>query len=277
MTNTPAFEILDCGVDWITATCSDRESGQRLLTKASIWMLEERHSGNEQIPWSRHGYEGFQCGAVEIGSRDDSAIVRLSGPTAYRHWAKVMPYATNVSRIDVQLTARWPNNSTQKIAAHYKSALRAKKCREMKRAVSMYRSDDGSCTLYLGKRQSNKFGRIYEKGKESGLDHYKDAVRYELELKNEHADVFARRAVAAESVLAFCAGCVAVYFAGARIRLPTIENNPSTNIRAPTTKSTNETSLRWLAQQVAPVVQRLLQSVPLSVVLERLGLPSSQE
>lgn len=51
----------------------------------------------------------------------------------------------------------------------------------------MITSHDGPETLYLGKRVSDRFGRIYDKFAESGLRCYQGCLRYELELKNDIA------------------------------------------------------------------------------------------
>lgn len=51
----------------------------------------------------------------------------------------------------------------------------------------MIASQDGPETLYLGRRASDRFGRIYDKFAESSKECYRDCLRYELELKNETA------------------------------------------------------------------------------------------
>jgi DNA relaxase NicK len=266
-------EIVDAGVDWITATCSDQIHGQNLLTRAAVWMMAEKHSGSEQVPWARYGYQGFQCGAVELGSRDDGVVVRLSGPTAWKHWDTVAQTATHISRLDLQMTVRTSRNGSRQISAHYKAAMRAKAQKKIARAVSLFRSDDGSATLYLGKRTSDMFCRIYEKGKESKLDHYKDAIRYEVELKNEQAHQNAKRMLAhgdqRSFAIAFCAG----YLAEARCCPSGLGEVPLSSIRAPTLRGDAQTCLEWLRRQVGPSIASMIECGRLNEVAHALGYP----
>jgi len=273
MTQIHTTEILDAGVDWITATCSDRERGQALLTKAAVWMMTERHGGSEQVVWSRYGYDGFQCGAVQLGSRDDGVLVRLSGPTAWQYWERVMDYATHVSRLDLQMTVRTQSNGARQITSHYKSAMRAKRRKVIRRAVSLYRSDDDSATLYLGKRASDLFCRIYEKGKESKLDHYRDAVRYEVECKNEQAHQTALRLKNSGDQRRYAIGFVSAYLTEARCCPRGLGQVRLSSIRAPTKANDDRSRLLWLAIQVRPVLQRMIESGYLVEVASALGYP----
>ena len=272
MSEANFVEVVDCGVDWITVTCSDSIKAQQLVGLAAIWMQAEKHLGNEQLTWSQYGYEGFHCGQIFLGQRHDGVIVRMSGLAAWSNWKKAVALSTHVSRIDVQVTVRYQRDATQQISAHYKTAMRAKKRGDIKRSVSMFRSDDGSATLYLGKRSSEAFCRIYEKGLESKLDHYQCCVRYEIEFKNDRAGICAQELMAADDELAVSKGIVVSYLDDARICLPWLGKVTLTSIRAPTTKAGDRTSLEWLKSQVGPVIARLLERGHHDAILSSLGV-----
>jgi len=271
MSESNFVEVVDCGVDWITCTCSDSLFAQRLVDRAALWIQDEKHQGNEQLVWSQYGYEGFTCGQVTVGQRHDGVIVRLSGLAAWSHWRQAAELATNVSRIDVQITIRYKRDAAKQISNHYKTAMRSKKRGDIKRAVSLYRSDDGSATLYLGKRSSDKFCRIYEKGIESKLDHYHESVRYEVEFKNKVAMECALYLRNAKDEYRACQSIVAGYLDDCRISSPGLGDFPLTLIRAPTERGTTQISLQWLESQVRPVVERMLECGKHSEVVEALG------
>ena len=273
--NTPCV-ILDCGVDWITGTNSDRKPAQHLAQKALWIMASELRNGNEKVPWSMSGYHGWKCGGVQFGDRGDSLMVRLSGPTAWWYWKDLYPLFSNVSRIDVQVTVQYERASSWVIAKHYRQAMRYFRLGKAKRTIALYRSSDGSATAYLGRRISDCFGRIYEKGKESKLDHYQNCVRYELELKHDTATRAAKLLYDAEDHQRDSVSLIADWFRDAGVRSPALEVVRLPNIRASRALSTAETRLLWMRSQVRPAVQALLAMLDREQVLEALGLTDSQ-
>jgi len=150
------------------------------------------HSEYFGRPWSCAGYEGFAVAHVQYGVRSDGCILRLGGDAAHSHWQRVFQLARSVTRLDVEATFRVNRDVPQVIHSHYKQLL--KHSRGMKRgpAVSMLVKSDGSRTVYSGRRASNRFGRIYDKGRESGLKQFEGCVRYEMETKGKAAYHHAR-------------------------------------------------------------------------------------
>jgi len=159
----------------------------------------------------------------------------------------------------VQITIRYKRDAASQISNNYKTAMRSKKRGDIKRAVSLFRSDDGSATLYLGKRSSDKFCRIYEKGIESKLDHYEECVRYEVEFKNKCAVEAATFLRDAKNEYEAAKSVVMGYLADCRISPPGLGDVPLTSIRAPTERPTHHSTFQWLNTQVRPVLERVLE------------------
>lgn len=265
-------ELVDHGVDWYTATCNDEKRVTILQDKSALLLMREHAMGNEKRVWSMYGYEGFKCGGIQFGSRHDGTIVRLSGPTAHDNWQPFFKLATNSSRLDLQATFRLKEDTSHAIAKHFRAAMRLYRLGKVRQTVALYRSTDQSATIYLGKRESDRFGRIYQKDRESGLEHYRGCVRYELELKNELAHRTAGAVYSSSSPGQFIYATVRKYFGSAGIRLPSLHENRLALISAYRSRSDRDTRLKWFRESVAPAVRELLDQGCLALIIEALNL-----
>jgi DNA relaxase NicK len=137
------------------------------------------------------GYVGTHCGAVEWGQRDKGAtLVRLIGDQARIHLADVLSLADTVTRVDLAVTWRADPPDPSLGERLYQQAGWYHRDYP-KSALPSCRSDvDGGFTAYLGKRESEYFFRLYNKeaecraiGDTEGIERYKSAWRFELEVK----------------------------------------------------------------------------------------------
>lgn len=137
------------------------------------------------------GYTGTHVGAVEWGRRDENAtIIRLIGNQANVSLADVLSVADQVTRVDIAVT--YSPQRPDPLLAHNSYALA-----EMHHAAhpasalpSKIEDADGGSTCYLGRRESEYFFRLYNKGAEAlakqdkeGIERYRGCWRYELECK----------------------------------------------------------------------------------------------
>lgn len=265
-------ELIDTGVDWYTGTLSDHKRIPKLVRKCALRIDSESAAGNDRRVWSQYGYEGFSCGGIRFGSRPDGFIVQLSGPTAQQHWREYFNICDNTSRIDLQVTVRYHTDTSQKIAQHYKSARRFHARGLTRRRVTILKSTDQSATIYLGSRQSNYFGRVYQKDRESGLDHYQNCVRYEMETKSDGARVLADTLYRHSSAEDAGVSIVTRFLKGSGINLPSLSHHQTALKCISRMRSDNYRRLEWLTLQVQPSVQHLLASGKIELVIEALGL-----
>lgn len=262
---------IDYGIDWITSTGQTTAARRRMYRLGSSLIRSERASGNEQRVWGMAGYEGIKCGSVQLGERHDSTIIRLSSGLAWEHWKKVYHAGEKFSRVDLQVTARMGRTPLSVISGCYHKALRhSKRCRRGP-AVSILRSSNGTATVYLGKRQSMRFSRIYDKGRESGLDHYQGAVRFELETKGALCLPTLRAIASHHRPLLECASIVVDHFRARGISLERFKSDHRA-LSAPRTRSDHVRRLAWLRRQVAPSVKMLVADGHRALILECLGL-----
>lgn len=235
-------------------------------------LLDHEHkAGNDIAPWNCLGFEGLHAGGVGFGDVDEMSLMRLSGPTAYAHWRRAYELATNVSRIDVQVTVRGTTPPHERVMDHHSEAIERVAQLKRKPAVDLRLSNVKPPTLYLNQRSSTRFGRVYDKGGESRLDHYRNCVRYETQF-NGKAGLYAARYVATHiTEYAACEEMVTGFFAerGLDLGWQRVEPRSLTN---PRRRSDAYRRLSWLRQQVAPCIRSLIEGNMRAETLDALGL-----
>ena len=265
------YHIMECGVDWLTATCEPSEGQTRFNEKAYSLLHNQHGLGEDMKPWSMSGFEGLRSGGVGFAKREGTSMVRLSGHMAFAHWRKFGELATNVSRIDLQVTIRGVSDPPALVLQHHKEALDHVAQWAKPPTVDLRLSNRSSPTLYLGRRVSDRFGRVYDKGNESGETHYQGCVRYEWQFNGKSGWQMSRTILRSGrepvEVIPFVAGqCLR------RGLSPTFTTSAGCLLTSPRKRGTDDDRLEWLARQVAPAVQELISRGKLTSVIMALRL-----
>lgn len=268
---TSEAKLVDCGVDWLTVTTDDRHNGMRLASRATALFRKELLAGFWKKPWGMAGYTGFCAGSVQLGEREGSCLVRVGGHVARDNWRELYQFSDNCSRLDLQVTVVTGVPPTTTIHKHYKHAKKARVGNAGAPALSLFSSSDGSCTLYLGKRVSDRFGRIYDKGSESGLECWRGALRYEVEFKGDIARREAARLFSCSSQDPEIISRVSTYFVD-RHCPPALVTLVSASSRWPTRVSDIRKSLAWMKDCCGPTVRKLMASGMDQELLSSLGI-----
>lgn len=264
-------EILEVGVDWITAVALSAECRERMEVYCVATLSDERESGNDFSPWRFAGYEGFKCGSIQYGTRFDSSCVRVSSGLANECWRRLWQDAEKVTRLDLQITMRTKLPVLKVLAMVHRCALRDSGKTKDAKKVTLIRSNDGSGTVYLGSRKSAVFGRAYIKGAESMLKHYERTVRFEVEIKGSLCHEVLRRMCAGNTELLAVAGYVCGFFdsRGCSLEVPAVDKY---TLRVCRKATDDERRLTWLSGQVRPSVESLVHRGNLIRVINSLGL-----
>lgn len=265
---------MEVGVDYITAIAKSPGAQESMQNLGAELMCVWHDAGEETRPWSMKGYEGFICGPIQLGSRNDSTIMRVTGGEADSHWERVWQVAESVTRVDLQVTVR-PRIDASKLVAKVRrqSCLWSNK-RKDEPLVGWRGDNRGGATVYVGSRFSDKFGRCYLKGIESGLDHYTDTVRFEVQYQKKTCLPLLRAVHSSKVRLVAIAGHVSGFFQnrGVDLRLPSV---PMVTLSVSRRPPELEQKLEWLRTQVAPSVQRLIDAGCYHRVVTALGLDDS--
>lgn len=267
-----SWTVLESQVDWITATARTGHGGTELLDLGATILTEERSKGNYGRPTTFEGYHGTVSQHCFVGYRLDGACIRLGGSLARDRWSQVAHIATNVSRLDVAVTAA-SQPGTDHLAIDYwrgTAGLARREGRPLE--YTLIQTRGAGDTLYCGRRSSERFGRIYDKHQESKGLYPRGAWRFELEYKGGPAKEVASRLAAAADVPRAILGIIENRYQEWGVITPWDTVTATFSDRAPRTPTDNESRMKWLTEQVSGTVERLSASYTGEQLRKALGL-----
>lgn len=274
MQGVPSAEVVEVGIDYLTATQRDPVFRGQLYEVGKVLIEQESESGNRQRPFEWMGYEGVACGSVATGWRSDGVILRLSGRLAAEYGMIVYPLVSNISRLDLQVTAR-QTEPTPDLGEKAEVLLIGKRDRRGKPLnIKMVRDNGRGNTLYVGKRSSDTYGRLYDKAVESPKAGYNDCWRWEVEYKSHRALYMAGALAEQAEARGSIQSTVWSYWEDRGLR-PTWDQAESAPLPRYPARTTDEARrAKWLSTQVRPVVEQLAGQKGIPWVLKVLGLPN---
>lgn len=266
---------LSAGIDWLTCTAHDPSRVAALLSFGKDLLAQEVGSGGVAKPWHWQGFSGWASGGAGYGFNGTRSIVRLSGPTARESAEDAIGYSDNVSRLDVQTTVRATGVGHDHAKQLYSSLSGDRRTRGRPIARSLIQTSAGGDSLYLGRRISDSYGRIYNKSLEEKETSEIPRWRYEVEYKRKSAAAQAKAYSKADDKEAWCVARVYHWFAdrGCAPSHSAVErvNNPG----ASRGDSAQARRIKWLQIGVRPVVRQLALEHGWPDVLSLLGVPLS--
>lgn len=275
----PSILHLKSTIDWFTGTIpSGGNASPKTATylTAQCWAMgvlaRERSKGNICSDTSLHGYRGWVSGQIQVGERHDGLYFRASGEAAEHVWKEAVDLGYRASRIDLAATV-WYDRARPEIAREAYAATTSVVHRAGRPpSGGLYLNASGGSTCYVGSRSSEKYGRIYDKAAESGSVDYRNAWRYEMELKGETAAGTAVELAKHSDHRRIIGEYVAGFFAPRGVCIDWRGVKPS-HLPDPTRRlSDDDSRLEWLASSVAPAVRQLSARIGLSELLGALGL-----
>jgi hypothetical protein len=249
--------VKESQVDWLTLTF--REGGKWEAAKvAAEHALEREISDGENEQLLRfQGYDGRQAGRVGFGTRDDGALIRLSGALADAGLADLLPLASNVSRIDLAVTIKLPADYPNPMKEGFRLGPTIKPARGAAPDYQLIEHSRQGTTLYVGSRTSPRFGRVYDKWKQSQLAFYAGCTRYELEAKSKLAARVAAAVAGAPDRRGTIRVLVRNYFQPRGVLIPDDEADDDLHISAYRPRTSDLSRLHWLGTQVKGVTDDL--------------------
>lgn len=268
------------GADYLVASLPRERApgkGYTLAQKATE-AAESQGEGFETKPAAWYGYRGWQCGRVFFGERDDGYLLRATGPTADTVSFSLPSADLSIARIDLAVTV-WFDQPAMMIAKEAHAAASVSRETRQTPGRMKIRLQDGTGdgdTLYLGSRKSAVFGRVYDKGKASNEEYYRNSWRWELQIANKTADRVYAEIERQEDQKGSIAASVTGWFQARGVCCPVADiGGTAADIRAPCERSDLTKQLDWLSRQVRPVINRLLKQGREADILQALGLVGS--
>jgi DNA relaxase NicK len=189
--------IIDSGVDWLTVTTSDTEKGEKLIGIGEELCSGLSDSGSLLKKTGFQGYTGYGAESVFYGTRPDGVCLRVSGSIAHQTATAIALVQPNVTRIDLQITARRGTDDAEharRIIDQYRAESTGTDGRTQ-RATQLIDSGSTGSTVMVGKRTAAWYGRYYDKSRETAGRYPPGTWRVESECKRRLATpVFERLA-----------------------------------------------------------------------------------
>lgn len=185
-----------------------------------------------------------------------------------------------MSRIDFEVTVLNELPSTAFLEGLERSALNYTSTHDSRKQVELRRNNKTGKTLYLGSRYSDRFIRIYDKGKQSKLPELNNFWRAEVEFHRGLAFSQARTLSSYPDEAKYVSVTVNRELSRVGIAWFPISSEPQRVPQAlnpQRTQSTNEARKAWLRTQVAPTIKKLRKQTSRTELLELLGLAEDQE
>lgn len=245
------------GVDYIRLTDRSEKPYDSWLNIAMPEYGQEEKAGRKpHFRWVM-GYYGRAAEHVFVGKGPQGSMVQLSGTLAYSHWRAAAAYSTKATRIDLQVT--WPVDDEPGLYVRemYQVGQLRKGVNGRPPDLQLVDTPSGAKMLTVGSRQSQLYGRMYDKFRESRMPEYEQCVRWEVEIKAEQAVDLLAYLQRQEDELATVRAIVEQFWK-VRGMTPFWEVFESMYEPPPIKRSkTDETKLAWLINQVRPSLVQL--------------------
>lgn len=185
--NPYQFSVVDSGVDWLTATARGKDARRSFLAQGEALLKEDAGAGVEITSARIRDYSGWKGNGVFVGTRRDDDLIVLTSSRAAAQWQTVARAATNVSRLDLQVTV-WTHGEQPALSRwYYQKCRRLPPQRGRPRTLSLIQTQPAGDTLYVNKRTSDSFGRVYDYATAHKKGEARTLWRYEVEYKRHLA------------------------------------------------------------------------------------------
>lgn len=266
-TNYARLELLESRIDWLTCTVKPGKKLGVLASRANAIMSIREKEGFTRKAFRSPFYQGESIDGCTWGTRDQDAMLRLSGEMAGRYAPTAITFADNVSRLDVQITARdedinrnWARMIDDALASHPLVQGHQIETR-------LYTRRPEGITSYIGSPRSDRLLRCYDKYSESEHEYPMGSWRWEVEYKHERANNVAKRlqtmAFSPQAVLDLVGKAYGTYGHDVPIQfVPTGWRDKGVKHR-----TDDQRRLEWLRTSVGPMVERMRESTPTGTLL----------
>lgn len=271
--------IVAAGVDGLTVTSTLPAAQECLLYIFNRGAAQAERLGDNRKKMGFQGFHGWKVGPWFYGRRDELNLLRVMGAPAHDCFHDLPWPGLNCSRVDVQITLQLPayNGAIARMAGDMRQAFATEAKGKPRPAQDLHGLYSEGQTLDIGSRESPRFGRVYNKQEQSGEEVYERSWRFEVEYKKVCAPLVASWLRQEPDLrIAAIQSCVGQFEEwGVPLAVGVAGKLIAGSIGRRDFDS--ERSMKWLREQVAPTVERLLKTVDQEAIEEALGLRVGQQ
>lgn len=263
--------IVSAGYDWITAYGGGKDARARFQEIGDALITKERNAAEGESAASRFGFEGYRGKHWFFGSRMDGRLIVLSSELAVHAGQELIRAATNVSRLDLQVTFALDFPIVDLAAEAFRELESRPVVAGHPPSFQLIHTKPEGQTLNVNKRISDTCARLYDKGVESKLCPAGRIWRWELELKRHRAWRCALASLEHSNLASYSTGCVKAFFRSKGLEPPW--TNLAFDLASQLSLSRiSSDPLGWLRKNVSHTVRRLINTEGTQKVVEALGL-----
>lgn len=249
------------GVDWLTMTTDKDRVGMKWYEIYTKYRAERLAETDEEMPFNNGYYAGLSIAHMRWGYNENIGyILIVSGSDAEALWERLQPGNHRVTRMDlcVDFVLKEPSFEAS-IVYHKLLALKEKSLRR----YSLFVNNAGGATCYVGSRQSQQFGRLYDKGIQARTHEKGLKWRAEVEYKKPLAGAMAQALAAERPGVRHgrIIRTIDAWFADRGAPMSALANcDKGLEVKVEQRITTAEKKLAWLRSQVAPSVVQLVEA-----------------
>lgn len=177
--------INSAGIDWLTLTSTNQQTKRAQQRYFEKILASDLQLGYKPVKGGHHGFYGIRTRHAMLASKDDRALLQVSGRRAQGAAILARP-GDNCTRLDVQVTIRVGEENVASFLRYQEKRVGAYRTLRGKTPDRTLVLKNGKAqTLYVGSRTSDVFIRCYDKFAESGEEEYRGCVRLEVEYKGK--------------------------------------------------------------------------------------------
>lgn len=265
------YTPISAAPDWMTATACGEGHALVFDNIAYEVLKQEERDGREVSAALRFGFEGRRATGFFHGRREHDAIIILSGPRTPTLLQTVARAATNVSRLDVQVTV-WTHGEQPNLALQgWHSLARSPTQRGRKGTATLIQTRPQGDTLNVNSRRSDQTGRLYDKATEAKLGPARTLWRYEVEFKRAKANHYASALASRDDHATLVTQVVHEFFTSKGV-LPTFSKSNAPSVTLSQLPTPDRDMLQWFESSVSVTVARAIKRHGIARTLEALGL-----
>jgi len=265
------YPVIDAGIDYLTAFAEKGFRSLEFERTADALAEYEISAGQRLRPALIEGFAGSKGEHWFHGRRDDGNMLVLSGPLSARGATDVIPFATNVSRIDVQVTIQTPPAQESFVVDGWKMLESKSAARGRPGSYEIRVRRPRGETLYVNSRRSDRYGRVYDWGAAHKMAVPKSIWRFELELKRRMALNCAMACRQLPSVGTHCSRLVEGFFNSKGVDTPwRIGDGDLASL--PLAESKTRKTLTWFESCLSITIRKQINLWGADIVLPSLGL-----
>lgn len=252
-----------------------RDDQDHLMDVARSIQAADAERGERVEGWSFQGYRGVRSPRIRWGLQGANLLWETSSEAARDIWRPLVRCGGRATRLDVQTTVAFsePQPSFgERCMTPSRTAPPSRLPRPKIHGVTS--ASDGAWCGTVGRRTSERYWRVYDKGAESGKAPAGTRWRLELEAKGNYAEGVRQVLCEAPSVPELCYKLAVSSWEQAGFSWPLPgRRRAAPNVVRPRDEQPSITkTAMWLSLSVKPVVTRLLPSMSVEDLLELLGL-----